>query len=137
MSDAELVITDAQFGELRRVIIASQDATEFGKKTVLWLLRKAKETRKPVSVSFPEDQKQDEEASLSVHDMRSSNGSTILHTVLERINASFTISTHDGMRVRGEKIGKGFTIWVAPGLYDRSADPVPLDMGQIHSTSLS
>lgn len=117
-------ITDEQMMELKKIIIASEANSAFGKRALCWLLDKSENLSKPVGLTFDDQfHKQAQSAADSVHDMNSANGTTFIYKKLAEFNSNVKFSFHCGSYVNGKYdfLTNGYIVWLSPTNYDLSA----------------
>ena len=141
LSATDGLITDKQRRALELVVARSVDATELGKKAVIWLLRQSHDVSRNVVATFSAQQGAKQIAD-SVHDMLSSGGSTHLGERIALMGVRFWISSHGGsFPITDElrsKIEGVYTIWVSSrSRYDHDAEILQVDMNAIQAVSLT
>jgi len=140
-------ITDDQMRALEEFVRCSPDANEFGKKAVLYVLRKSENLTKPVCLTLPDgaegrdwvDGCEADQMQNAVHDMRSANGHTHIDLLFYAMGTDFSLSHHGGGYVNNvfscEIFGR--TIWFSPYCYDDNAEKLKTTIDEIDAIDLS
>lgn len=133
----EKQFTDEQIRALEKFIYVSRDATEFAKKSIIWLLRQSNGLTKRVCLSMPGEKGL--EAAHGVHDMQGFNSQTHLEYFLQGMGCLFKISHHGGTYAADGKLTDKFgggTIWFSEKEYDIGAERLQPDMDAINGLIL-
>ncbi len=119
-------MSERQMAALERTIMRSNDASEFGKKAIIWLLRQSEHLTKPVAACFTEivfGEDKCKEIQSAAHDMGSSRGTTHIEDFFLALGTPMYLGHHIGVFTQGsdEILDGGCTIWFSVVYYDREA----------------
>jgi len=136
-------MTPRQIRALEVIIARSKDATVFGKKVIIWALRKTDGLTRPVALSLSDVHwggRLVEEMQNSAHDMVSSQRTTHLPTMLDLMGTNMCLMHHGGMFVgKSEYNNKapGRTIWFSPYYFDNDAELLVASRDEIEFVDLT
>jgi len=118
---------------IEEAIKQSPEATDFGKRVIIWMLRKTENLTCGVALSIPENAypcPSKEELRISTSGLCRDNGPTHLNSVLEELGTKVGLS-HHGRCFKDGKLNKentdGMTIWFSYFAYDQ-LKPKVLDL---------
>lgn len=135
------LVNDRQMQALEYFISKSTDATDYAKKAIVWALRQTNNLARNIAVpfSYDWDREKTQEIAYGVHDMRSSNGSTLIQVVFKTMDVERSISSHCGLYqdAKYNTSLSGYTIWVAERDFDHTADVLEPDFAMIEAIDLS
>lgn len=132
-------ITNLQMELLEKYIAMSRDCNEFGKKALIWMLRRTKNLTVPVSLSLtPKHGKLVEEFSRGTRYINSASGSTHIWLLLRLIGSPMIFTEHCGCYFEGEFIytAKAYTVWISPNLYSDKTEKLQPDIAGIKAIKL-
>jgi len=114
------LITKKQLEKIQSAIRQSKDATDYGKKVIIWFFEQMYNVQVPLVLNFfPRYHKKGQQAAYAAHDMKSFNGTTHLGTHIKKLGLKLYLQSCEGYyedEILKRSSPCGYIIWISESL---------------------